>query len=106
MNLTPSLGLSVSTTRRASTPVEKPEPAPAASHPRKPDGRCGPRVPVEQRARIYSFSILPADLAWLKGQPGGASKAIRRLVEAARTAEQSPTGLKDSRQEPRAGCGA
>lgn len=87
MNLIASMGTPVSTIRRrpaSSNHVEKPELATAVSPPRKPDGR---RVGATELARVYSFSILPADLAWLKAQPGGASKAIRRLVEAARAAE-------------------
>lgn len=90
MNLIASLGTPVSTIRRppaASIPVEKPEPAPVAIPPRKPDRRRGPRGGATELARVYSFSVLPADLAWLKAQPGGASKTIRRLDEAARTAE-------------------
>lgn len=47
-----------------------------------PRGRGRPRLGVVAR----EVTLLPRHWEWLAGQPGGASVALRKLVEAARTA--------------------
>ena len=66
---------SLAAARSAST--GSPEPAEAASGPRGP-GR--PRLGVVAR----EVTLLPRHWEWLASQPGGASAALRRLVEQAR----------------------
>ena len=70
--------------RLAATPDQAPapgasdpagEPAPAA-----PRGRGRPKLGVVAR----EVTLLPRHWTWLNAQPGGASVALRRLVEAAR----------------------
>ena len=53
-----------------------PEPAP----PDEPRGRGRPKLGVVAR----EVTLLPRHWDWLNGQPGGASVALRKLVEAAR----------------------
>lgn len=55
-----------------------PEPAPAAL----PRGRGRPKLGVVAR----EVTLLPRHWAWLETQPGGASTALRKLVEDARRA--------------------
>jgi hypothetical protein len=55
-----------------------PEPAP----PDEPRGRGRPKLGVVAR----EVTLLPRHWDWLNGQPGGASVALRKLVEAARRA--------------------
>lgn len=59
--------------------LEAPAPAPARSAPRAP-GR--PRLGVVAR----EVTLLPRHWDWLALQPGGASDALRRLLDAARSA--------------------
>ncbi len=61
---------------RASRPASAPEPAPE-SEPRRP-GR--PKLGVVAR----EVTLLPRHWEWLSAQPGGASVALRKLVETAR----------------------
>jgi hypothetical protein len=49
----------------------------------KPAGRGRPKLGVVPR----EVTLLPRHWDWLSGQPGGASQALRRLVEQARAAE-------------------
>jgi hypothetical protein len=65
---------------------EVPEPAPA------PRGRGRPRLGVVAR----EVTLLPRQWEWLSSQPGGASAAIRRLVEAARKAPPSPAARREA----------
>ncbi|MCL7713814.1 DUF2239 family protein [Stenotrophomonas mori] len=57
-----------------------PEPAPGPADPPAARGRGRPRLGVVGR----EVTLLPRHWAWLGEQPGGASVALRRLVEAAR----------------------
>jgi len=60
--------------------------APAAAEPaataEQPRGRGRPKLGVVAR----EVTLLPRHWEWLKGQPGGASVALRKLVEEARRA--------------------
>jgi hypothetical protein len=58
---------------------ETPSPQPDKEAPR---GRGRPKLGVVAR----EVTLLPRHWEWLNGQPGGASVALRRLVEAARVA--------------------
>ena len=49
-----------------------------------PRGRGRPKLGVVAR----EVTLLPRHWAWLNGQPGGASVALRRLVDAARAANE------------------
>lgn len=60
-------------------PGNQPE-ADGAPTPEAPRGRGRPRLGVVAR----EVTLLPRHWDWLAGQPGGASAALRRLVEAAR----------------------
>jgi len=55
-------------------------PHPAPDEPQKRSGPGRPRLGVVSR----EVSLLPRHWEWLSAQPGGASAAIRRLVESAR----------------------
>jgi uncharacterized protein len=63
----------------ARSPPTAPEPAPPASEPR---GRGRPKLGVVAR----EVTLLPRHWDWLASQPGGASVALRKLVEEARRA--------------------
>lgn len=63
----------------ARLPGEAPVPAPAEAGPR---GRGRPRLGVVAR----EVTLLPRHWDWLAAQPGGASVALRKLVEEARRA--------------------
>ena len=65
----------------AATAAESNEPAQAPGDARRP-GR--PKLGVVAR----EITLLPRHWDWLASQPGGASVALRKLVEAARTANQ------------------
>lgn len=58
-------------------------PGPAAAAPR---GRGRPKLGVVAR----EVTLLPRHWEWLNAQPGGASVALRRLVEQARHADEGP----------------
>ena len=62
----------------------------AASAPPRPRGR--PRLGVAAR----EVTLLPRHWEWLSRQPGGASAAIRRLVEEARRGRATPAEKRDS----------
>ncbi len=57
-------------------------------------GRGRPKLGVVAR----EVTLLPRHWDWLAAQPGGASQALRRLVEQARRADEEP-GRKKARQE-------
>jgi hypothetical protein len=57
-----------------------------------PRGRGRPKLGVTAR----EVTLLPRHWEWLSGQPGGASAAIRRLVEEARKAPPSPEARRDA----------
>lgn len=59
-------------------------------------GRGRPRLGVQSR----EITLLPRQWEWLSSQPGGASAALRRLVEAAERADATrPGSQRKSRQE-------
>jgi hypothetical protein len=58
-------------------------PAPHANPPAEPRGRGRPRLGVVAR----EVTLLPRHWEWLNAQPGGASVALRKLVEHARRAD-------------------
>lgn len=60
----------------------------------KPQGRGRPKLGVVAR----EVTLLPRHWEWLAAQPGGASQALRRLIDAARageTGEASPCAAKE-----------
>jgi hypothetical protein len=71
------------------SPVPSPAPAPAVA---RAVGR--PKLGVVAR----EVTLLPRHWDWLSRQPGGASVALRRLVEAARVAHSGRDGLRASRE--------
>lgn len=60
--------------------------APAEVEPEAPRGRGRPKLGVVAR----EVTLLPRHWDWLAGQPGGASVALRKLVEAARREAEAP----------------
>lgn len=73
------------------TPAPQPEaPDPAAGQPRR--GR--PKLGVVAR----EITLLPRHWEWLSGQPGGASAALRRLVDAARREDRGETEARAARE--------
>jgi uncharacterized protein len=82
------------TTDQGETPpeamVDSPPPTPADSH----RGRGRPRLGVLAR----EVTLLPRHWDWLASQPGGASAAIRRLVEHARTANADRDRTRDAQE--------
>lgn len=69
-------------------PTEPPEPTDAAR------GRGRPKLGVVAR----EITLLPRHWDWLATQPGGASVALRRLVEAARKAAEAPDRQRRARE--------
>jgi hypothetical protein len=59
-----------------------------------PRGRGRPKLGVVAR----EVTLLPRHWAWLGSQPGGASVAIRKLVEAARRTNQEPDQRRERRE--------
>ncbi|HEY3376238.1 MAG TPA: DUF2239 family protein [Armatimonadota bacterium] len=70
---------------RASAPVAAPEPAQ-----KTPGGPGRPKLGVVAR----EVTLLPRHWAWLNSQPGGASVALRKLVELARRANEQGDRLR------------
>lgn len=58
-----------------------------------PRGRGRPKLGVVPR----EVTLLPRHWDWLAAQPGGASVALRKLVEAARRASEGPDRIRSSR---------
>ncbi|MDG2531781.1 DUF2239 family protein [Caulobacter endophyticus] len=58
----------------------------APAEPEAPRGRGRPKLGVVAR----EVTLLPRHWDWLAGQPGGASVALRKLVEAARREAEAP----------------
>lgn len=58
-----------------------------------PRGRGRPKLGVVAR----EVTLLPRHWEWLAAQPGGASVALRKLVEAARRASEGPDRVRASR---------
>jgi len=69
-------------------------PAEAGEAERPPRGPGRPRLGVVAR----EVTLLPRHWDWLNEQPGGASVALRRLVEAARTAHAASDRARQARQ--------
>ena len=65
--------------------------APAEAAPR---GRGRPKLGVTAR----EVTLLPRHWAWLAAQPGGASVALRKLVEAARRETEGPERRRSARE--------
>lgn len=65
--------------------------APPAEEPR---GRGRPKLGVVAR----EVTLLPRHWDWLSAQPGGASVALRKLVEAARRESEGPDRLRAARE--------
>ncbi|WP_297510177.1 DUF2239 family protein [uncultured Caulobacter sp.] len=65
--------------------------APAGEAPR---GRGRPKLGVVAR----EVTLLPRHWDWLAGQPGGASVALRKLVEAARREQEGPDRVRAARE--------
>jgi hypothetical protein len=65
---------------------------PAASEPER-QGRGRPRLGVVAR----EVTLLPRHWDWLAAQPGGASAALRRLVDEARTSRSDEDALRAAR---------
>jgi hypothetical protein len=63
-------------------------------------GRDGPRGPGRPRLGVVAreVTLLPRHWDWLNGQPGGASAALRRLVEAARRANKGRDRVRRSQE--------
>ena len=64
----------------ARLPQPAPNPETVTAEPSEPRGRGRPRLGVVAR----EVTLLPRHWDWLAGQPGGASVALRKLVEEAR----------------------
>lgn len=64
-----------------------------ASEDEAPRGRGRPKLGVVAR----EVTLLPRHWEWLAAQPGGASVALRKLVEAARRASEGPDRMRASR---------
>lgn len=69
-------------------------PEPSAAGETEARGRGRPRLGVVAR----EVTLLPRHWDWLASQPGGASQALRRLVDQARRADQGVTAVKAVRE--------
>ncbi|MBI1685267.1 DUF2239 family protein [Caulobacter hibisci] len=67
--------------------------APVEPEPETPRGRGRPKLGVVAR----EVTLLPRHWDWLAAQPGGASVALRKLVEAARREAEAPDRLRRAR---------
>ncbi|WP_296509367.1 DUF2239 family protein [Rhodoferax sp.] len=70
-------------------PSAEPEDEPVANEPR---GRGRPKLGVQAR----EVTLLPRHWEWLASQPGGASVALRKLVEAARKSSETADRVRRS----------
>lgn len=75
------------------TPPAACDDAVAAEEPSAPRGKGRPRLGVVAR----EVTLLPRHWEWLNGQPGGASVALRKLVEEARRAHAGQEGQRRAR---------
>ncbi|MCZ4315423.1 DUF2239 family protein [Comamonadaceae bacterium G21597-S1] len=78
--------------RRTVAPTDAERPAPAGTG-GEPRGRGRPKLGVVAR----EVTLLPRHWDWLAAQRGGASVALRRLVEQARRADTDDTGQRHER---------
>ncbi len=65
-----------------------------------PGESAGPRGPGRPRLGVvaHEVTLLPRHWEWLKDQPGGASVALRKLVEQARKANEGADRVRRSRE--------
>jgi len=75
-------------------PSAAPDEATAAEEPSAPRGKGRPRLGVVAR----EVTLLPRHWEWLNAQPGGASVALRKLVEEARRAHADQDGQRRARE--------
>ena len=80
--------------RRLTAVAEKAAPATAAPSEPAPRGPGRPRLGVVAR----EVTLLPRHWDWLSGQPGGASVALRKLVEQARRAGDDKDRIRQSQE--------
>lgn len=80
--------------REAEVPTDDPAPLPESSTPDRKPRRGRPKLGVVAR----EVTLLPRHWDWLAEQPGGASAALRRLVEAARRDDQGETEARTARE--------
>jgi len=71
----------------------EPAPTPASDHAASDEGPRGPGRP-KLGVVAREVTLLPRHWEWLASQPGGASVALRKLVEEARKANQSKDRLR------------
>jgi hypothetical protein len=71
-----------------------PKPAPAEPEPEPARGRGRPRLGVVAR----EVTLLPRHWGWLNQQPGGASVALRKLVEEARRTHRHRDRVRQSQE--------
>jgi hypothetical protein len=79
---------------RLPAPIAAPEAAAGETDADAPRGRGRPRLGVTAR----EVTLLPRHWDWLAGQPGGASAALRRLVDAARKTHEGRDRLRQARE--------
>lgn len=67
-----------------------PQPPAGSVAPESPEAEMGPRGPGRPRLGVVprEVTLLPRHWEWLNAQPGGASVALRKLVEEARRANE------------------
>jgi hypothetical protein len=77
-----------------------PEPAPCAPGAAAPEPAAGPRTRGRPKLGVVAreVTLLPRHWEWLSAQPGGASVALRKLVDEARRAN-SEAGQRRQHQE-------
>lgn len=75
-------------------PPDAPRAAAAHADTARPRGRGRPRMGVVAR----EVTLLPEHWDWLAGQPGGASVALRKLVEAASRANETKDRLRRAQE--------
>ena len=74
--------------------LQKPAAAPAEADPEAPRRAGRPKLGVVAR----EVTLLPRHWDWLNGQPGGASVALRKLVEHARRANEGIDRIRRARE--------
>lgn len=70
------------------------QPEPASDEPAAARGRGRPKLGVVAR----EVTLLPRHWEWLNGQPGGASVALRKLVDAARGASEGKDRMRQAQE--------
>lgn len=70
------------------------QPEPASDEPAAARGRGRPKLGVVAR----EVTLLPRHWEWLNGQPGGASVALRKLVDAARAASEGKDRMRQAQE--------